>query len=64
MEFFATFLPFVLVAYIISISFGMVVAKGRGVAAVNRFWVRSIRSLVRGIFRLASRFFGWIASLF
>jgi hypothetical protein len=64
LKFFASFLPLILVAYIISIGFGMIVAQGRGVAAVNRFWVRSIRSVARGIFRLISRIFGWIASLF
>jgi hypothetical protein len=64
MDFFASFLPIIIVAYIVSVGFGMVVAQNRGVNAVNRFWMRSIRSIARGAFRLLSRFFNWIASLF
>lgn len=64
MEFFAAFLPFGLAAYIITIGFGMIVGQGRGAQAVNRFWVRSIRSIFRGIFRLIARFINWVASLF
>ena len=64
MNFVSQFLQLAMVVYVISIGFGMIVAQGRGVGAVNRFWMRSIRSIIRGAFRLIARFFNWVASLF
>lgn len=64
MDFFAQFLPFALDAYLISIGFGMIVDQGRGVQAVNRFWVRSIRGVFRFILRQLARFINWLSRLF
>lgn len=64
MDFFAQFLPFAVLAYLISVGFGMIVAQGRGVQAVNRFWVRSIRAVFRFILQQLARFINWLSRLF
>jgi len=61
--FFATFLPLILVAYLVSAGFGMLVAQNRGFQAVNRFWLRSFKVVIRFALRRIGRFFTWLASL-
>ena len=61
--FFATFLPIVLVAYCVSAGVGIIWAQDRGFQAVNSFWLRSAKAIVRFALRRIGRFFTWLASL-
>lgn len=62
-EFFGALLPLVFAGYVISVGFGIIVAQGRGAAAVNRFWMRTLRAGTSGLFRFASWGLGEIARL-
>lgn len=64
METIAQFLPLFLMTYIISVGFGMVIGKARGVRAVNRFWLRGVSGLIRFVLRAIARFIDWVASFF
>ncbi len=62
-SFLVTFLPFVLVAYLVSVALGMIKAQGRGVEAVNRFWIRTAGKLLSGALGLGARFLQCLARL-
>jgi hypothetical protein len=50
-----------LAAYIITLGFGLVVAKQKGASAVHKYWMKTIGGLCSFILRTIGDLFYWIA---
>lgn len=53
------FAQMILAGYILSLAAGMVIFQSQGVTAVNRFWVKFGRAVLRRVLKMTRDFFHW-----
>lgn len=64
MELLIAALQLVAYTYFLSIGFGLVVAQGRGLARVNTFWLKLIRSVIRNTLQMIGNIFNRVGKKF
>ncbi len=55
------FFQFILAGYLLTLGFGLIMGHKKGAQAVNRFWMKLGRGIIRKTLKMISNFFRWAA---